>query len=95
MLLAKFSSKGGNNRYFHQHGQPEQGSEAVAGSKLSTASKSALKLFTQGLDSAVSHGSSCFFHRLILQMFSMILEVADLPADGLLIFSRPLALRLQ
>ena len=30
-----------------------------------------------------------------MQMFSMILELADLPADGLLIFSRPLALRLQ
>ena len=80
---------------FDQDGQPEQGGQAVAAPKLSAPSKSALKLFTQGLHGPASHGGSRSLHLLIVQMLSMILEVADFPGKGLLVFGRPLGLRFQ
>lgn len=80
---------------FNQHGQPEQGRQSGAAPRLSTASKSALKLFSQRLNGSASHGCSCFFHLLIMQMVTMILDVADFATNRLLIFFGPFMLRFQ
>ena len=71
---------------FHQHGQPEEERQAGAAPKLSTASKSALKLFSQRLNGSASHGRSGFFHLLVVEMVTMISDVADFASNRLLFF---------
>src|ERR1022692_1758444 len=69
---------------FHQHHDPEQPGEARSTPYLTTAPQPLLELLAQRFDGTASTWSTCFFHRLVVQMITMFYKKLHLPFDQFL-----------